>query len=155
MYRFKYSNRRDLAEFFVSYMSPESRRWLEDKKIDMIVPIPLHPAKLKKRGYNQSLLFGKALSAAFGLKLDTSLLTRGKHTRPQKGLSRQERINNLKNAFILRQSGVKSKRKNILLVDDIYTTGATIDAAASALSDVGDVYFMCICSGAVIQKTGG
>ncbi len=147
MYRFKYSNRRDLAEFFVSGMSGECRDWLLSKKIDAVVPIPLHPDKQRKRGYNQSLVFGKALADAFGLKLEKDLLLRDRYTSPQKGLSRTDRINNLKNAFILKQSGVKSDKMNILLVDDIYTTGATMDAAASVMAGAANIYFLCICNG--------
>jgi len=147
MYRFKYSNRRDLAEFFVGNMGEESRKWLLSKSIDAVVPIPLHPDKLKKRGYNQSYVFAKELADVFGLKMESGFLVRDRYTDPQKGLSRQERINNLKNAFILGQSGVKSNKMNILLVDDIYTTGATVDAAASVLEDAANVYFLCICNG--------
>ena len=147
IYRFKYSNRRDLADFFVADMDAGAESWLESKKIDTIVPIPLHPDKQKKRGYNQALVFAKALSDRFGIGFEDDMLFRERYTAPQKGLSRQERINNLKKAFILRQSGVKSNMTNIMLVDDIYTTGATMDAAAAAFEGTANVYFMCICSG--------
>ena len=149
VYRFKYSNRRDLADYFAGSLSAGCERWLSDKKIDVVIPIPLHPDKEKKRGYNQAKVFAEALSKRYGLKMYGDLLLRGRHTSPQKGLSRAERINNLKNAFILGQSGVKLNGLNLLLVDDIYTTGATMDAAASVLKDEGvrDIYFLCICSG--------
>ncbi|MCR4945771.1 MAG: double zinc ribbon domain-containing protein [Lachnospiraceae bacterium] len=147
VYRFKYSNRRDFAELFVAEMGRDCRNWLESKEIDMVVPIPLHPDKQRKRGYNQSEVFGAALAGDMGLAFEKDLLLRNRYTSPQKGLSRPERINNLKNAFILKQSGVKSSKMNILLVDDIYTTGATVDAAAAVLRDVANVYFLCICNG--------
>lgn len=99
----------------------------------VIVPIPLHPSKLKSRGYNQSEILATLLGKQLELSVE-SLLARSKKTTPQFGLKRDERFKNMEEAFEVIK---EVKNKTILLVDDVLTTGATLSAAARVLKKSG------------------
>ncbi len=113
-------------------------------QFDYVVPVPLHPRRLRQRGFNQAGLLAQrwpALAVAQGLALDhkriaSRLLVRIRHTAPQTGLNRPQRVTNLKQAFAVADlQAVKDKQ--ILLVDDVLTTGATADACARVLLGAG------------------
>lgn len=144
LYRFKYSNRRTYADFYGAEAARLYGRWIRQCKIQVIVPIPLHPRKFRQRGYNQAELFAQALGRTLGIPVRTDLLRRIIYTNPQKELNRSERKKNLKKALKIIENDVKLNY--ILLVDDIYTTGSTIDAAAEAFLAKGavQVYFLTI-----------
>ncbi|MCR5478087.1 MAG: ComF family protein [Lachnospiraceae bacterium] len=135
LYRFKYAGRREYARFYgeeAAYcLGDEIRSW----EPDLLVPVPLHPKRRKKRGYNQAAEFAKELSGQLGIPVSENALKRTRNTAPMKLLSPAQRQNNLKKAFIVPGNDVKSKK--VLVVDDIYTTGATIDEAARALLEAG------------------
>ena len=122
-------------------------KWILNKKIQVIVPIPLHKKRQRVRGYNQAELFARVIGARLGIPVCADLMIREKNTVPQKELNEAERKNNLKNAFKITKNIVHLSY--ILLVDDIYTTGSTIDAAALALKKAGGthIYFICVSSG--------
>lgn len=147
LYRYKYGNRRDYTEFLAREAASRYGEWVRRLHVDVVVPIPLSKKRLRRRGYNQADLFARRFSELCGLKYDAGLLVRIRNTVPQKQLSVQERKNNLKNAFKMSRNVVNLKR--ILLIDDIYTTGSTIDAAALALKQAGvrDVFSLCISIG--------
>ncbi|MDE7311075.1 MAG: ComF family protein [Eubacterium sp.] len=147
LYRYKYGNRRDYTEFFALEAARLYGQWVRRLGIELAAPIPLSKKRRKKRGYNQADLFGRRFAQLVGLDYDAGLLVRVRNTAPQKQLSASERKNNLKNAFKMNRNVVNLKR--ILLIDDIYTTGSTIDAAALVLkqSGVEDVFYLCISIG--------
>lgn len=101
---------------------------------DAILPVPLHRTRLWQRRFNQSALLARALAKRAGKPCLPDTLRRVKATVPQKGLSRKERAENVKNAF-----GVEGdlRGKTLLLVDDVYTSGATLNACAKALKKAG------------------
>lgn len=103
-------------------------------QVDRVVPLPLHPRRLRQRGYNQSSLLARPVARALGAPLDTSLLLRVRDTPPQAGLEHAERLHNVRGAFALRPGARKAR---VLLIDDVRTTGATLGAAAEALLDAG------------------
>jgi ComF family protein len=107
--------------------------------VDAMVAVPLHPARRKKRGYNQSLLFARGISLSRpGLPVLEGVLVRVRDTRSQTKLDREQRLKNMKGAFAVTRGEVESIRgKHLLLVDDVITTGATTTAAAQALLDAG------------------
>lgn len=147
MYRFKYSNRREYAPFYARRTAQMQRDWVSRKRVEVIIPIPMYDKKKRRRGYNQAEVFARALGRELGLPVDTKIVKRIRETTPQKELNNKQRQNNLKNAFQLTENIVKYKE--ILLVDDIYTTGSTMDAVAETLLAGGacNIYYICISIG--------
>lgn len=108
------------------------------KEIDIIIPVPLHPSRQRKRGFNQSEYISSGIAEATGLKLDLRTLIRIRSSDTQTKRTRYERWMNVEGIFAITDS--KSLRgKHILLVDDVITTGSTIDACASELLKIDDV----------------
>ncbi|NTV29263.1 MAG: ComF family protein [Candidatus Omnitrophica bacterium] len=102
----------------------------------MLVPIPLHPTRLRERGYNQSALIAERLTLTLGIPTVQHGLERARHTLRQSELGQKERFTNMHDAFKITAPSTFSGRK-ILLVDDLLTTGATASAAAQALKKAG------------------
>jgi ComF family protein len=121
-----------LAGLLVSEAGPELRR----EPWDWIVPVPLHPAKEREREFNQAERLAVRLGAAVGTPVKTNLLRRIAATRTQTLLTRDQRAANMRNAFALRP-GQKLAGRRIVLVDDVFTTGATTSACARALRKAG------------------
>ncbi len=110
--------------------------WLQRGAIDLFTPVPLHPTRLRQRGYNQSALLAAQLAAQLDLPYtDTVGLQRTRHTRPQVGLGMAERRSNVAGAFTC--SGDEVQGKRVALLDDVYTTGATLQDCARALREAG------------------
>lgn len=147
VYRFKYSNRREYARFFAEQAAERYGDWATRLGIDVIVPVPMYARKQRHRGYNQAEIFARELAGIWQIPMEKKAVRRTKNTRPQKLLSDQERKNNLKKAFQAEDFIVKYKR--VLIVDDIYTTGSTVEAVAEALYRCGveDVFFLTLCTG--------
>lgn len=104
--------------------------------IDSIMPVPLHSKRLRQRGFNQALLLAHRISEAHRIPLSCDNLIRNRATRPQVELTGAERIRNVAGAFSLkRRNEVKDKR--IILVDDVFTTGSTLNECAAVLKDAG------------------
>lgn len=147
MYRFKYSNRSCYSEFFARETEERYEDWLKRISVDVIIPVPMNKRKEKRRGYNQAREFANYLGRRLHLPVDGSVVKRVKDTKALKLLSPQERKNNLKNAFQVDKNIVEYRK--ILLVDDIYTTGSTVETIAEQLlkAGAGEVYFFTVCIG--------
>ncbi len=156
LYGLKYKNKRQFANTFGQEMALRYGDWICRLKIEAIMPIPLHRSRLRQRGYNQAELIARQLFkslcekeafAGGGMILDTSSLVRYRKTRAQKELDHRQRRENLRRAFVVPAGKLPWKR--VLLIDDIYTTGSTIDGAARALKEAGveEVYFLCVSIG--------
>jgi ComF family protein len=134
----KYDNHPEIARILGNYLG---QTWLshppEHNFAPMVVPIPLHPTKLKERGYNQAQLIAENFCQITGLKLKSNGLQRSKQTTAQFSLSATERQQNLVDAFTLGVDFRRSPNAPILLVDDIYTTGATAKSAIAILEEHG------------------
>ena len=151
LYRFKYKGRREYASFYAKcfvrlyakgrdgLFIHEGRGILADgHTIEALIPVPLHQKRQKMRGYNQSEEFARAISDRTGVPVHGDLVKRVKNTRPMKELDVIGRRNNLKNAFIIGKNDVLLN--SVAIVDDIYTTGSTVDAIASLLRRQGIRY---------------
>lgn len=147
MYCFKYSNKREYAAYYAKEAARIYGGWIRRKQIEAIVPVPMYRWKEKGRGYNQAAVFAAALGERMQLPVEKRMVKRIRNTTPQKELNDVERKANLKKAFQLVPDIVKYKK--ILIVDDIYTTGSTIDAVAEVLLQAGveEIYFLCISIG--------
>lgn len=147
IYQLKFHNKRYYANVFAEEIVKEYGDWIKRKEIDEIIPIPLHKSKLRKRGFNQAAILAKKISLLTGIPINEKAVFRIRKTRPQKILNPEERSENLKGAF-----GVKKTwdvKKTVLLIDDIYTTGSTMDRVTAVLKKAGaqKVYFLTISIG--------
>ncbi len=129
IHRMKYDGLFALAKPLAQIMAKSWPAW--EPYPDTIVPIPLHKRRQGRRGFNQSALLASHLGQQMEIPVDKQAVNRVKHTMPQIGLSPAERLENVRNAFTADSQQVKNKQ--ILLIDDVYTTGATMSAAADAL----------------------
>lgn len=111
----------------------QKSNWIET--VDYIIPVPLHSKKLKKRGYNQSEYFARGLSKSTNKSLETTILYRKKHSETQTKKSRFNRWENVSEIFDVKNTE-KLEGKHILLVDDVITTGATLEASVKVLLKV-------------------
>ena len=152
IYRFKYSNRREYARFFAEEAARYYTDWSEQIGVEAIVPVPMYDRKKRRRGYNQAEMIARELACIWGVPLEKNAVKRIRNTKPQKLLSDEERKNNLKKAFQAAEFIVKYKK--ILLVDDIYTTGSTVEAVACELMRCGveQVFFLTLCTGEGIVR---
>ena len=135
------------AKVFAEELAKRYGRQVYKWKIEEILPIPLHPSKQKKRGFNQAELLGRELGKQTGIPVNTEALFRVKRTKPQKKLDDKERGENMQGAFGVAKAW--KAKNNVLLIDDIYTTGNTIHTAAKILKKAGvqNVYFLTISIG--------
>ena len=142
--RMKYAERPEYAAFFAAAILYVGRSLLTRWAPEAVVPVPIHRRRLARRGFNQAEEMARRIAAELCLPLRTDLLLRRKHTKPQRGLGRKERAENLREAFVCRaDSRIPQK---ILLVDDIYTSGATIREASDALRAAGAEEVRTICA---------
>jgi ComF family protein len=144
IHSFTYRNKTQLVKPLGGLLFYAFQRWWDADGIDMVIPVPLYGSRLKQRGYNQAFLLiehWRKIAAQFsmditGLQFNNNCLSRNRSTAPQTGLGRDERNTNMKNAFHIRDAeSIRGKR--ILLVDDVYTTGATVNECARELLDSG------------------
>lgn len=130
--RLKYGDRTELAPFCARLMSGAGYDYWPARPV--LVPVPLHKSRLRFRRYNQSLLLAQALGAQLGLEVDPYLLTRHRKTRSQVGLSGDGRQRNVQGAFSAHaEATIRLRGRRVVLIDDVYTTGATVKAATRAL----------------------
>lgn len=114
------------------------------KEYDFLIPVPLHKKREQKRGYNQSLKFAEGLSLLLTIPINQNVLIRTKQTITQTRKTRAERWENVKSVFALQDTG-QVKNKSVALIDDVITTGATIEAIAQKLLDAGCKKLSIIC----------
>ena len=148
--RYKYKNKREFSSSYSKLMIKEMGEIWKKWDCDAVLPIPVHRQKKQKRGFNQAELLAKAIGEYLCVPCETRLLQRCINTLPQKEFSPAERRKNLENAFKMKRNSVEYKK--VLLIDDIYTTGSTVDACANVLRQAGvkKVYFSSISIGAGI-----
>jgi ComF family protein len=132
----KYERVTRLGDWFAARLADLVEEAGEKLRADVVVPVPLHADRQRERGYNQAELIARPLSRRLRLKLRSSLLVRTKPRPPQLVLSRSEHWKSVRGAYATR-AGVRVDNLRILLVDDVLTTGATLDACSRALKKAG------------------
>jgi ComF family protein len=129
---FKYGSRSFLADSLGPLLGQFARKWLKQADGYLTIPVPLHPKRLRERGFNQSLLLARHVSEQLHTELDFLSLRRIRYTSPQTGLGKDGRQKNVRKAFrVVKPDAVK--KKTVLLVDDVFTTGNTLNECARAL----------------------
>ena len=132
----KYNDRTDLSPWMAAWMKRAGNELLDDA--DVIIPVPLHPARYLTRRFNQSAELARQLAAQSGVPFDPAILLRTRRTRQQVGLGVNERQDNVRGAFGVPDGmRVRVAGKSVLLIDDVYTTGATVKAATKVLKKAG------------------
>ncbi len=144
---FKYHNKRNYAKFYAREIVKKHGREMLNIQPDVLVPVPVYKTKRRQRGYNQAEVLARELSGYLDIPVRTDLVCRKMKTAPQKELGIKEREENIKKAF--NSSDKIVKYRCALLVDDIYTTGATIEACTKILQKQGikNVYYTSVCIG--------
>lgn len=145
MAQIKYNNKREYIDFYGAAICARYRRRILRMGVDAVVPVPVHASRRRKRGFNQAELLADCLGKRLGIPVLSDMLVRNKKTKPQKELSAAERLKNLSGAFAA--GTIPAGIKAVLLADDIYTTGSTMEACARVLKMAGidRVYFVVIC----------
>ncbi|MBW1682328.1 MAG: ComF family protein [Deltaproteobacteria bacterium] len=142
IHRLKYGGKSSLAHVLGPLLARFALGWLEARD-PLVMPVPLHPRKLRERGFNQSLLLARHVARALDAKLDFTTLCRVRYTKPQTGLDREERRRNVVRAFEVRGKD-SLKGLDILLVDDVATTGNTLGECAGVLKRRGAGRVFCL-----------
>lgn len=144
MAQIKYNNKREYLDFYSEAMYRGLGKQLLRMGADVLVPVPIHPSRMRTRGFNQAEELARRLSARIGIPVDQTILKRSKKTAPQKSLDPSGRLKNLEQAFAA--DHIPYGIHSVILVDDIYTTGSTIEACTRVLKKAGmdHVYFVTI-----------
>jgi len=132
----KYEEVTRLGDWFAARLAEVVAQVPDDWRADVVVPVPLHPERRRERGYNQAELIARPLAKLLRLKLEPRLLVRTKPRPPQLVLSRRQHWESERGAYATRP-GLRVDNLRVLLVDDVLTTGATLDAYARALRKAG------------------
>ena len=132
IHHWKYEGKTNLTPFFSEWMAEGLKRYWKPDSFDFLIPVPLHTQRLRERGFNQALLLVKELSRRSGIPYRKTILQKKKPTVPQVNLSGAEREKGLRGAFHV--VGMEElEGKWVLLVDDVYTTGATVNECSKVL----------------------
>ncbi len=137
LHHLKYNGKKEVGYILGKEFGNELKRVDAYKDIDFIVPVPLHPKRFKQRGYNQAEEIAKGLQESMGISLSTKNLIRSGYTETQTRKTRTQRVDNVSKAFCLENSN-DFKGKHILIVDDIVTTGATLEECAATVLQAED-----------------
>lgn len=147
VFRIKYRGRREYLEYYGEVMAEIFREKALGWDPQVLIPVPMYWKKKNRRGFNQAEVLAGELSKRWGIPLETGTLSCCRDTASQKSLGRKERRRNLADAFQLSEKPTLWER--VLLVDDVYTTGSTLDEAAGLLRRAGvkEIYFLTLCTG--------
>lgn len=148
---FKYHGRAGYAKYYAKKMFEAYKEWIESISPDALIPVPVHINRMLDRGYNQAGIIADILGELAGIQVIHDLLVRRKDTVPQKELTAKERKDNLYRAFdVVRETWeLYQNVKCVIIIDDIYTTGSTIEECSYVLkcAHVESIYFLCTCIG--------
>ncbi len=145
--RMKFYNHREYIPFYAACLLRAGRPYLASWRVRCIIPIPMHPRKRAERGFDQTVLLARQLSGLSGIPVLEDCLIRVRYTKASRKLGREHRLKNLRGAFQVRKG--RKIPQPVLLLDDIYTTGTTMDYAAGALRAAGvkEIFFLTLCTG--------
>ena len=138
LHHLKYKNQEQIGAFLGEWYGALLENVQELQAVDVVIPVPLHPKKLKKRGYNQVALFAQRIANSIDAPYRDDVLIKTVNTKTQTKKDRQLRWENTKSVFQLNSEAPK-QFKHVLLVDDVITTGATLEACAKTISEIPDV----------------
>lgn len=129
---YKFKDKHYLYKTFVNFILKEEKLFKILESYDMIIPVPISKKRDKQRGYNQSYLIGKEISKRIRIKCENRCLIKNKNIIEQSKLNKEQRKLNIQNAYIIKNKEI-IKNKKIILIDDIYTTGSTVNECCKML----------------------
>jgi ComF family protein len=136
IHQFKYGHNITVGSALASFMAEFNFPDFDFTEYSLIIPVPLHIRRLRERGFNQALILANAIGEKYQISVNFSLLKRLKFTLTQTGLDRSAREKNVKGTFAAIDNS-KIDSQNIILIDDVYTTGATVNQCAKTLIKAG------------------
>lgn len=139
IHAFKYFGRKDVAFYLGQSIAYQLKRLNIFADVDFLVPVPLHEKKLKIRSYNQCQYIAEGFQRFYDIPIDNQILKRIKYQESQTFKSRQERVENVMDSFEADCKNPKYVGKHFLIIDDVFTTGATIKACVNALKEIPDI----------------
>ena len=136
MLNYKFREKSYIYKTFIQFLKNDEKIWLQIKKYDIIIPVPISKKRLKERGYNQSELIAKEIAKVVRKEICSNILIKKKENKKQSELNQDERIKNVQGVYKV-INVQKIKDKTVLLVDDIFTTGNTVNECSKALIQAG------------------
>jgi len=148
IHNLKYSGFSRIADWLANIAFQTIQADTDLQSVDMVCPVPLHRVRQRERGYNQSALIARAMAVKLQKPFQEHILVKNRNTASQTAMSRTARLSNVRGSFRMGKSAVRGKR--ILLVDDVFTTGSTVNEASRTLRAAGaaQVFVLTICHGA-------
>lgn len=134
---FKFHYRREYSKYYIQEILHYYREKIIKIAPEVLIPVPIHKTKLKERGFNQAEVLARGISKSVGIPVANNYLIRSHKTKAQKRLNDKERATNLQGAFVLNPIYCTTSYRKVMLVDDIYTTGSTIDSCTQVLIQAG------------------
>lgn len=144
LHQLKYKKQEDLGLVFGEILGSKLATHTKYQDIDVVIPVPLHPKRLQERGYNQVTKFGQCLAKHIGAKYNAAVLQKKKHTKTQTDKSRVSRWQSLVDSFHISDTSAL-ENTHILLVDDVITTGATLEACILTLATIPNITISVAC----------
>ncbi len=148
---FKYRGRREYGNYYAEQIVKKHKKWIDGIEAQCLIPVPIHHEGYRKRGYNQAKIIADEIGKRVELPVIDKFIERNKNTEALKDLSEAKRRECLKDAFFISETSKLLYRdlRCVILVDDIYTTGNTINECTAVLKRAGvkKVYFLCACIG--------
>lgn len=143
----KYNGELACGEYFAEELVETYGRWIQEIRPEVLIPVPIHRNRMRFRGFNQAEYIAGIVGSRLGIPVAGDYLIRTENTKPQKGLDVKSRVKNLQKGFAVKDTS--RTYGTVLLVDDIYTTGATLEACGRALKNAGNdrICFLCLCIG--------
>ncbi len=132
LHELKYNDKKYIGYYLGQQLGYDLQQTNWHEGVDIVIPVPLHPKKEAQRGFNQSLFIAEGLANVLQIPINSKTLTRAEHTESQTQKTREERIMNMKGAFSI-QDQQQLEQKHILIIDDVLTTGATLESCILAL----------------------
>lgn len=133
MLNYKFNSQAYLYKTFIKFLLKNEKFVEIIKSYDIIIPVPLSKKRMKERGYNQSYLIAKEISGLLNIKLNKKSLIKQQNIVAQSGLNKEQRLQNIKGAYTLKHPN-KLQAKKVLIIDDIYTTGSTVNECSKIIS---------------------
>ena len=144
IHNLKYKGHEEIGTVLGNWYVEDLKGLKLENAFDIVIPVPLHPRKLKERGYNQVTTFGKTLANGLNLKYDDTILFRKKYSKTQSKKNLLGRSENIESIFDI-HSTKENQNKHFLLIDDVLTTGATLEACSRALRKIPGAKISIVC----------